>query len=190
MMLDLPELFAPASIVSGLTSIDCSSTMDLKPATEILVIPSGFFGASVFFGAMVFAISLVARPPLVEERGDERLELGARLLADDLLADAAVAVYDEGGRQHADGVPCGHAVVAERDGVVLFHVLLIFADEVGRVARRDADHFESARRERALHLVEAGDFRAAGDAPRRPEVKEHDLTTQFAQLQRLSVRRL
>ena len=82
----------------------------------------------------------------------------------------AVAVYDEGGRQHADRVLRRDGLVAERDGVVLFHVLLVFADEVGRVARRDADHTESARRERALHFVEAGDFRAAGDAPRRPEV--------------------
>src|SRR5213595_2851875 len=103
MTLDLPELFAPASMVSGLTSIDCSSTMDLKPATEILVIPSGFVGESVFLGATGLAISLVARRlGLRKQRRDERLELGARLLADDLLADAAVAVYDEGGRQHAD----------------------------------------------------------------------------------------
>src|SRR5947209_7649351 len=190
MMLDLPELFAPASTVSGLTSIDCSSTMDLKPATEIFVIPSGFVGEPVFFGAMGLAISLPARRLLLKQRGDERLELGARLLADDLLSDAALAVYDEGRGEHADGVFGGHTVVAERDGVVLPHVFLILADEVGGVARRDADHAEAARGEAALHLVEAGDFRAAGDAPGRPEVQEHDLPAQFTQLQGLAVGRL
>ena len=59
MMLDLPELFAPASIVSGLTSIDCSSAMDLKPETEIFVIPSGLAGESFFFELTGFAILLL-----------------------------------------------------------------------------------------------------------------------------------
>src|SRR5438105_4566909 len=181
MMLDLPELFAPASIVSGLTSIDCSSTMDLKPATEILVIPSGFVGESAFLGATGLAISLVARPLLREQRRHERLELGARLLADDLLADAPLAVDDEGGRQHADGVLRRHRVVTERDGVVLPHVFLVLADEAGRVARRDADDAQAPPGEVALHRVQRGDFAAAGDAPRRPEVQEHDLTAQLAQ---------
>ena len=36
-MLDFPELLAPAKIVRGRISIACSWLMDLKPATEILV---------------------------------------------------------------------------------------------------------------------------------------------------------
>src|SRR5437588_3014029 len=40
-MLDLPELFAPAKIVSGLTSIFCLSVMDLKPATWISAMAGG-----------------------------------------------------------------------------------------------------------------------------------------------------
>ena len=71
MMLDLPELLAPASIVSGLTSMDCSSAMDLKPETEMRVMPSGFGGESFFLALMAFAISLVAgRRRFVEQRGD------------------------------------------------------------------------------------------------------------------------
>ena len=45
-MLDLPELFAPASSVRGRTSIVCSSKIDLNPPTERVVIvtgPSGYF---------------------------------------------------------------------------------------------------------------------------------------------------
>src|SRR5216683_4602201 len=34
-MLDFPELFAPARIVSGLISMVCSLAMDLNPATRI-----------------------------------------------------------------------------------------------------------------------------------------------------------
>ncbi len=37
-MLDFPELFAPARIVSGRISRRCSSTIDLKPDTVIAVI--------------------------------------------------------------------------------------------------------------------------------------------------------
>ncbi len=40
MMLDLPELLAPARIVSGAISISCLLTMDLKPSTAMRVIPS------------------------------------------------------------------------------------------------------------------------------------------------------
>lgn len=36
MMLDLPELLAPARIVRGLTSMLCSVAIDLKPATLTL----------------------------------------------------------------------------------------------------------------------------------------------------------
>jgi hypothetical protein len=48
-MLDFPELLAPARIVSGRISIDCSCLMDLKPETDIRVIPSSWFGRG-FFG--------------------------------------------------------------------------------------------------------------------------------------------
>src|SRR5918998_1561638 len=101
MMLDLPELLAPARIVSGLTSMDCSSAMDLKPATEILVIPSGFSGDSFFLELMAFAIALVAggRLGLFEQGADEGLEAGAVFGADDLVADAAVAAEDVGDGQ-------------------------------------------------------------------------------------------
>src|SRR5260370_25765226 len=40
MMLDLPELFAPARIVSGAISISCLLAIDLNPSTAIFVIPS------------------------------------------------------------------------------------------------------------------------------------------------------
>lgn len=40
MMLDFPELFAPARIVSGAISISCRLTIDLKPSTAMRVIPS------------------------------------------------------------------------------------------------------------------------------------------------------
>jgi hypothetical protein len=42
MMLDFPELFAPARIVSGWMSISHSSAIDLKPFTAILVMPEIF----------------------------------------------------------------------------------------------------------------------------------------------------
>ena len=42
-MLDFPELFAPARIVSGRMSISHSSAMDLKPFTAILVMPLKVF---------------------------------------------------------------------------------------------------------------------------------------------------
>ncbi|GEM_PF-6529232 len=42
-MLDFPELLAPARMVSGLISMDCSRLIDLKPETVIPVIPSGSF---------------------------------------------------------------------------------------------------------------------------------------------------
>jgi hypothetical protein len=53
--------------------------MDLKPATEMRVIPSGFAGESFFFELMAFAISLVAgrRGLFVEQGLDTRLEVGA-----------------------------------------------------------------------------------------------------------------
>ena len=41
MMLDLPELFAPARIVRGRTAMLCSSLIDLKPATLISAIAHG-----------------------------------------------------------------------------------------------------------------------------------------------------
>ena len=43
-MLDFPELLAPARIVKGRISSDCSWLMDLKPETDIRVIPSSRFG--------------------------------------------------------------------------------------------------------------------------------------------------
>jgi hypothetical protein len=43
MMLDFPELFAPARIVSGRMSIVHSSAIDLKPLTDILVMLLIFF---------------------------------------------------------------------------------------------------------------------------------------------------
>ena len=48
-MLDFPELFAPASSVRGRISIVCSSEIDLKPATESVVIVGGFAGDSSDF---------------------------------------------------------------------------------------------------------------------------------------------
>jgi hypothetical protein len=39
MMLDFPELFAPAKIVRGRISIEHSFTSDLNPLTEIFVMP-------------------------------------------------------------------------------------------------------------------------------------------------------
>ena len=41
-MLDFPELFAPARMVSGLMSIDCRCAIDLYPQTLIRVKPSEF----------------------------------------------------------------------------------------------------------------------------------------------------
>jgi len=41
MMLDLPELFAPARTVRGAMSIVCSSAMDLNPRTVIALIDAG-----------------------------------------------------------------------------------------------------------------------------------------------------
>src|SRR3954454_19152725 len=49
MMLDLPELLAPARMVSGLTSIRCSSLIDLNPATEISEMPPACSGRVGFF---------------------------------------------------------------------------------------------------------------------------------------------
>src|SRR5579871_5445198 len=42
-MLDLPELFAPANRVSGRISILCSSLSDLKPVTMISAMDQGSF---------------------------------------------------------------------------------------------------------------------------------------------------
>ena len=44
-MLDFPELFAPARIVKGAISIDCSSPIDLKPETVIREIEGGASGS-------------------------------------------------------------------------------------------------------------------------------------------------
>ena len=55
-MLDLPELFVPARIVSGLISILCSWLIDLKPETESLVIP--FCSDAEFF--MVFSVFAIS----------------------------------------------------------------------------------------------------------------------------------
>jgi hypothetical protein len=40
MMLDLPELLAPARMVNGAISISCRLAIDLKPSTAMRVIPS------------------------------------------------------------------------------------------------------------------------------------------------------
>ena len=46
-MLDLPELFAPARSVRGRIAIVCSSTIDLKPEMERDVIAGGVSGDSL-----------------------------------------------------------------------------------------------------------------------------------------------
>jgi hypothetical protein len=51
--------------------------MDLKPETEIPVIPSGLAGESFFFELTGLAILSVVRGLLVEQRLDQRLELRA-----------------------------------------------------------------------------------------------------------------
>ena len=45
-MLDLPELLAPARSVNGRISIVCSSTIDLNPETDSDVMAGGVFGES------------------------------------------------------------------------------------------------------------------------------------------------
>ena len=58
-MLDLPELFAPASSVRGRTSIVCSSKIDLNPPTERVVIVTGPSGDSLLFP---FDLDILDRP--------------------------------------------------------------------------------------------------------------------------------
>jgi len=98
MMLDLPELFAPARIVSGAISMLCSSLIDLKPATVIRVIPSGAgAGLGLFEEALFFAISIILRSRrrrFIEQRRDGGLECFALFAAGDLLSNASLPVND------------------------------------------------------------------------------------------------
>lgn len=61
-MLDLPELFAPARIVRGAMSMDCSRAMDLKPATVIREIEGGGSGV-VGFGGLFDRLDMSAMCP-------------------------------------------------------------------------------------------------------------------------------
>jgi len=51
-MLDFPELFAPARMVSGLMSIDCRCAIDLYPRTLTWVKPCEFRNALGFLDAV------------------------------------------------------------------------------------------------------------------------------------------
>src|SRR5208282_844805 len=51
-MLDFPELFAPAKMVSGLMSMDCRRAIDLYPQTPIWVKPWEFPGALGFLDSV------------------------------------------------------------------------------------------------------------------------------------------
>ena len=54
MMLDLPELLAPARMVSGRISMLCSLSMDLKPETLMPVMPEVFGLFAFVFRAKAF----------------------------------------------------------------------------------------------------------------------------------------
>jgi hypothetical protein len=56
-MLDFPELFAPARMVSGRISIDCRCAIDLYPQTLIPVKPSKFGKAFLILNAGLRFIS-------------------------------------------------------------------------------------------------------------------------------------
>src|SRR4051794_35435767 len=81
MMLVLPELLAPAKIVRGRTSIECSPASDLKSRTKIRVMPSGPFGVPLpsalwFFArlAMEATVSTARKSPhaIIRDRARQR----------------------------------------------------------------------------------------------------------------------
>ena len=118
----------------------------------------------------------------IEQQFDGSLKRGALALAVNLVANPPLAINDERGRKTLDAAKfIADTFAVEQDRVIDFDLLLKTLNIRDCVVPGCADDREAFGFQFTMHLVEFGNLRAAGNAPRRPEVQEHDAPAQVAQ---------
>src|ERR1017187_1265545 len=106
-----------------------------------------------------------------------------------LGANTAVAVNQKGNRQSQNAtVQLSSLRSAHYDGIVHVESLVERAYGVDAVVHRDADDLQAAIAVPLLQFDEVRDLLAAGIAPRRPEIEQHDFAAIGRQTQIWSVR--
>src|ERR1043165_381321 len=81
----------------------------------------------------------------------------------------------------ADGPP------AQNDLIALRNIFLESLNQISSVVVRDADYAKSARIQILLHGAERRNFRATGNAPRRPKIQQDNPPFQVLQLKRRAI---
>src|SRR5204863_2896991 len=112
----------------------------------------------------------------VEQRLDDRLESFARLRTIERLPNSALAIENMSNRQTGTIAKLiSYFFGPAYDCVILLDVFLEGTNHVRRVQGRNGstNNREASTTEISLQLVEFRHFRTAGNAPRRPKIKQH-----------------
>jgi len=166
--------------------------VELEAANAVDLTGSGEGEESALTGLAAVAeddVDVGHRRMIAERRRLERLEVAEDLgivpilRADEVAADIALAVDDEGLRPAGDGVLFGDGLLGIADGDEI-EVMLQEEALVGRIALVDADGEDWEFRVRVVELEERWGLFHAGRAPTSPEVEEDDFASVLRQVDR------